>query len=252
MQSEMENMHKYGLVGRDIAYSFSRQYFSEKFEALGLENHSYENFDIASINDFLDKIKPTEGLKGLNVTIPYKEEIIPFLDELDEEALKIGAINTVKISEKGRLKGFNTDVYGFENALKPLLKKHHDKALILGTGGASKAVHYVLEKFDITVLFVSRNPQKEGQIAYKDLSKKLLKEYNIIINCTPLGTFPEVERCPNVPFRFLDERHLLYDLIYNPSETRFLKKGKKMGCTVSNGEKMLQLQAEKAWRIWNS
>jgi len=250
MRKRQIEKHNFGLIGKNISYSFSKQYFTDKFNVLDLHGHTYRNFDIQHIEEFHDIIKNTKNLKGLNVTIPYKEEIIDFLDELDPEARKIGAINTIKILGNKKLKGFNTDVYGFENSMKPSLKPEHKRALILGTGGASKAIDFVLKKFNIATLFVSRDPEGEGQIAYNQLTKSILQRHTIIINCTPLGTYPDIELCPNIPYQFLTSDHILYDLIYNPVETSFLKKGKEMGCTTINGLKMLELQAEKSWEIW--
>ena len=241
-------MHKFGLVGKNISYSFSENYFTKKFKNLGLNNHEYYTYDIQSIQDFPDII--SWDIMGLNVTIPYKEKIIDFLDEIDDEARKIGAVNTIKIIKNNKLKGFNTDVYGFEESLRPLVETYHKKALILGTGGASKAVAFVLQKLNIDHLVVSRNPNKD-QLSYGDLTKNILKNYKIIINCTPLGTFPEVDTFPNLPYQFLSEKHLLYDLIYNPAKTRFLLEGEKRGANTHNGLKMLELQAEKSWEIWN-
>ncbi len=238
----------FGLVGRNISYSFSRGYFSEKFKNLNLSNYEYLNFDIQKIDEFPQIIKQPY-LSGLNVTIPYKEEVFSYMDKISKKAKKIGAINTIKITKKGKLKGFNTDEYGFRNSLKPLLKKHHKKALILGTGGASKAVAYALKKLKIKYKFVSRT-KDENHFLYSDLSKEILKKYTLIINCTPLGTHPNIEVCPKIPYEFLTKKHLLYDLVYNPKESLFLKKGKKQGATIKNGQQMLELQAEKAWKIW--
>lgn len=214
---------------------------------LGLEEYSYENFDINHIEEVVQVFRQ-DHLKGLNVTIPYKEQIIPYLDELDPKAEKIGAINTIKITEKG-LKGFNTDAFGFQKSLEPLLRPHHTKALILGTGGASKAVRFVLEELGIEATYVSRNPKK-GQFTYTDLNQKILLEHNIIINCTPLGTSPNIEAKPDIPYQFITKNHLLYDLIYNPAKTTFLALGEAQGATSCNGYEMLVLQAEKAWEIW--
>jgi shikimate dehydrogenase len=247
MGKDLRPKHKYGLIGKDISYSFSKNYFTSKFNELGLNNHEYVNYDLKSIDEFKD-IKSKE-VKGLNVTIPYKEGIIEFLDEIDDEAKLIGAVNTIKIDNKGNLTGFNTDVYGFEESLKPRLNKSHKKALVLGTGGASKAVCFVLDKLKIDYLLVSRNPEK-SQISYTDLNKGLLEKYTIIINCTPQGTYPKVDECPKIPYNYITKKHLLYDLIYNPEKTRFLKEGEKRGADISNGLKMLELQAEKSWNIW--
>ena len=247
MGKDLKPKHKFGLIGKDISYSFSKNYFTLKFKKLGLNDYEYVNFDLKSIDEFKDLI--SKELKGLNVTIPYKESIINFLDEIDDEAKLIGAVNTIKIDKRGRLTGFNTDVYGFEESLKPRLKKSHKKALVLGTGGASKAVCYVLDKLKIDYLLVSRSPEKT-QISYTDLNRSLLEKYTIIINCTPLGTYPKVEEYPKIPYDCITKKHLLYDLIYNPEKTRFLKEGEKRGADISNGLKMLELQAEKSWKIW--
>lgn len=250
---EKEEKNKlFGLVGKNISYSFSKGYFANKFEKQGLTNCNYVNFDIKSIKDFLKIIHQNKfELKGANVTIPYKEEIIPFLDKVSKSANKIGAVNTIKITKKGFLKGYNTDVFGFENAIKPLLNKHHKRALILGTGGASKAVAFVLKRNKIKYKFVSRNPKIKKEISYKDLDEVFINRYKIIINCTPLGTHPNIKESPNIPYKFLTSKHLLFDLIYNPAETSFLSKGKEQGATIKNGLEMLELQAEKSWEIWN-
>ena len=250
--AEKENKHLYALVGKNISYSFSRGYFTKKFEKLALKNHEYINFDIQSIHELPQKIKENKKkLKGMNVTIPYKLEVFNFLDKIDKKALKVGAVNTIKITKKGRLKGYNTDVYGFKKSLKPLLKKHHKKALILGTGGASKAVAFVLENLGIKYKFVSRNPEGKKQISYLEITKEIIQDTHLIINSTPLGTYPNTEACPDIPYEFISNKHVLYDLIYNPSETTFLKKGKERGAVTKNGLEMLELQAEKAWGIWN-
>lgn len=245
-----KKMRKFGLLGKNISYSFSRNYFENKFKNENIVNVTYENFDISTIESFPVIISETKNLRGLNVTIPYKEAIIPLLDKLDPTAKNIGAVNTIKITKKGLLKGYNTDYYGFKNSLKPLLKKQHKKALILGTGGASKAVAYALKKLNIEYRFVSRT-LTGNTIKYESLNKDIIASHLIIINCTPLGTFPNITDCPNIPYNFLTKDHILYDLIYNPEETQFLKNGIPRGCTVTNGLKMLQLQAEKSWKIWN-
>ena len=250
-EKKQNSQHLFGLLGRDISYSFSNGYFKEKFEELKLKNHQYQNIDIQSIERFPELLKQHKTISGMNVTIPYKEEVIPFLDEIDPEALEIGAVNTIKFLENGKLKGFNTDVFGFFNSLRPLLEEHHEKALILGTGGASKAIAYALEKLHIDFLFVSRNPNTQHEISYSNLSQELISTHTIIINCTPLGTFPETDLCPNIPYQFITSNHLLYDLIYNPAITTFLQKGKIKGAKIKNGLEMLQLQADKSWEIWN-
>jgi shikimate dehydrogenase len=241
----------FGLLGKNISYSFSRGYFTEKFEKLNLKKHKYLNFDIQQIKDFPLIIGKENNLKGINVTIPYKEEIIPFLDKLDETAKKIGAVNTIKFTRRGNLKGYNSDVVGFENSIKPLLQSHHKKALILGTGGASKAIAYALNKNNMKFKFVSRNPEGKNEISYNSLTQDILLNYTVIINCTPLGTFPAIEKYPDIPYQFITEAHLLYDLIYNPEISTFLSKGKEKGAIIKNGFEMLQLQAEESWRIWN-
>ncbi|MCF6222251.1 MAG: shikimate dehydrogenase [Flavobacteriaceae bacterium] len=244
---------KFGLLGKNISYSFSKNYFTEKFIKLNLRNHSYLNFDIPTIDDFPVILNDhIQNLKGINVTIPYKQEIFRYLDEVDVDAKKIGAVNTIKILDDFKLKGFNTDVYGFENSLKPLLKNDMQNALILGTGGASKAVAFVLNKLQISYNFVSRDPQNQQTIAYKDIDNNLINTCKLIINCTPLGTFPKVENLPDLPYHLLSQEHLLYDLIYNPAITSFLQKGKNFGAMIKNGEDMLKLQAERSWEIWNT
>ena len=242
-------MRKFGLIGRNISYSFSRNYFSEKFLREGISG-SYENFDLKNISEFPAVLKENPELKGLNVTIPYKEEIIPFLDSLDPVASEIGAVNTIKLETSGRLIGYNTDYFGFAEALKPYLKEHHKKALILGTGGASKAIAYALKTLDIEYKFVSRKASEE-KLSYEELNEQMLKEYTLLVNCSPLGTFPKTEEHPKIPFQHLTRNHLIFDLIYNPPQTRFMELAKDQGATVVNGQKMLELQAEKAWDIWN-
>lgn len=239
----------FGLVGRNISYSFSAGYFKEKFTQLNLE-HTYRNFDIDDIEDLRDIIANTKGLKGLNVTIPYKEEVIALLGGLSKKAKKIGAVNTITISKKGKTKGYNTDWFGFKKALKPLLKKRHKKALILGTGGASKAVAFALRELKIEYDFVSRDGS-EYILSYNDLTIDVYDEYQIIINTTPLGTFPNVNECPPLNYRLFTKDHIAFDLVYNPEETLFLKKAKENGAKIKNGYDMLVYQAEKAWAIWN-
>lgn len=241
-------MKTFGLIGKNISYSFSRTYFTEKFKKENIDA-KYYNFDLEEINQFRDVIKEMPDLQGLNVTIPYKQEIIIFLDDLAPEAKEIGAVNTIKVNGN-RLIGYNTDYIGFSESIKPLLKSHHNKALILGTGGASKAIAYALRKLDIEYKFVSRDSGK-GKLSYNDLSEEIIKDHNIIINTTPVGTFPDVEEYPKFPVGYLTKNHLVYDLIYNPEITQLLALAKKQGATVKNGLKMLELQAESAWNIWN-
>ena len=243
----------FGLLGKDIEYSFSRGYFTEKFEKLDLQKCKYVNFDIQKIEDFTAVIKEGgDSLGGINVTIPYKEEVMKYLDKLDETAKAIGAVNTIKFTKRGNLKGYNSDVVGFEKSIFPLIKKHHKRALILGTGGASKAIAYALKKNDIKFKFVSRKPEGKKEISYQDLTEEMMEKYQVIINSSPVGTSPNTERCPDIPYQFITENHLLYDLIYNPEVTTFLAKGKAQGATIKNGYEMLQLQAEESWRIWNT
>lgn len=248
-----KKMHKrYGLLGKDIGYSFSRGYFTEKFEKLNIKNSEYLNFDIPTIENFevlIEANKPQ--LQGMNVTIPYKEAVIPYLDIIDKTARKIGAVNTIKFTKRGLLKGYNTDVFGFENSLKPLLKEHHTHALVLGTGGASKAISFSLKQLGIKYKFVSRTPKRKKEIAYNDLTEHVLTKYTVIINSSPVGTFPAVDLKPQIPYQFITDKHLLYDLIYNPALTGFLKEGKERGAQIKNGSQMLALQAEESWRIWN-
>lgn len=244
-------MRKFGLIGKDISYSFSRNYFKDKFENESITNALYKNFDLESIDLFETKLKLDKEIKGFNVTIPYKESIIPFLDKLNKKAKAIGAVNTIRISKKGKYIGYNTDAYGFKNTLKPHLKSHHKKALILGTGGASKAIAYTLKALKIDFVFVSRNPSKDNEISYASLTQEQVKNTHIIINSTPLGTHPNTDAHPDIPYQSLNENHILFDLIYNPSETKFLAFGKEKGATIINGLRMLELQAEKSWQIWN-
>jgi len=243
-------MSDFGLIGKHISYSFSKTYFTTKFENENLP-FSYDNFDIEDIKAFANILKSNPHLKGLNVTIPYKEKIIPFLDDLDKKAAKIGAVNTIKISPTGRLKGYNTDYYGFKKSITPFLKSHHKSALILGTGGASKAIAYALKKMKIDFDYVSRSPKSKAKFLYSDLNDNIIKSYQIIINCTPIGTHPNVNECPDIPYESMTSKHLLYDLIYNPSQTKFMTCGEVKGATSCNGYDMLKLQAEKAWKIWN-
>jgi len=239
-------MKTYGLIGKNIDYSFSRNYFNNKFKNDNILNSQYINFDI----DNLYKLNNifNQNNKGYNVTIPYKKEIIPYLDSLDFHAEKIGAVNTIKI-ENGKKIGFNTDWIGFKKSIEPLLKTHHSQALILGTGGSSKAVAYALEQLQIIYKTVSRN---KGDFAYDELRQKILSEYLLIINCTPLGTFPVVDVAPEIPYQYLTDKHLAYDLIYNPAETLFLKNCREKGAVTKNGLEMLEIQAEESWKIWNS
>jgi shikimate dehydrogenase len=245
------SMHKLGLLGKNISYSFSKEYFKNKFINEKIDNISYNNFDIEDINLFPSIINETEGLKGMNVTIPYKEAVIPFLDKLNKKAKAIGAVNTIKITKKGKLIGYNTDCYGFKKSIAPYLNENHKSALILGTGGASKAVIYSLKKLGIKCHYVSRNASKKVSYTYSELNEDIIKQHLIIVNCSPVGTFPNINDCPNIPYSGITNNHVLYDLIYNPSQTKFLKLGKEKKATTINGLNMLKLQAEKAWSIWD-
>jgi shikimate dehydrogenase len=240
----------FGLLGKNIEYSFSRHYFTEKFKAEHL-NHSYQNFDLPSLAQFSELIAKTPNLKGMNVTIPYKESIIAYLNNLDETAQKIGAVNTIKIAENGDLTGFNTDYFGFQKSLEKFLPLKKNKALILGTGGASKAISFALSELGFQFTFVGRK-EKANTITYDSLDGSAIEKHLLIVNCTPLGTFPDVEAFPPIPYKNITSDHLLFDLIYNPTETEFLKRGKKQGAKTTNGLQMLEFQAEKAWEIWNS
>ena len=224
-------MKKYGLLGYPLGHSFSRNYFNQKFEAEKIDAE-YLNFEIPEIKEIKNVIKENPELNGLNVTIPYKEQVIPYLDDLDEDARQIGAVNVIKFSKglfgKVKLKGYNSDIIGFKQSIEPLLKEHHRKALILGTGGASKAVFQGLKQLGVAATFVSRKA-KEFCITYEEITPKTMEQYTVIVNTTPLGMYPNVNACPNIPYDLLTSDHLLYDLLYNPDETLFMRKGKEKG-----------------------
>lgn len=243
-------MRKFGLIGYPLTHSFSCKYFTEKFLREHRTDCAYDNYPLVSIELLPSLIEKETEIKGLNVTIPYKESVKPFLNELDDTAAFVGAVNCIDITSN-IYKGYNTDVIGFELSLKPLLKAHHRQALILGTGGASKAVAYVLSKLGIAYKLVSRNRSGDYWI-YDDLDKEIIQEHTVIINTTPLGTSPDIFSIPDIPYQFLSSEHLLYDLVYNPAETVFLQKGKEQGATIKNGYEMLELQAEASWKIWNN
>jgi shikimate dehydrogenase len=246
-------MKKYGLIGYPLGHSFSRRFFNEKFAAEGMDAE-YVNFEIPRIEEFPAVIQQHADLQGLNVTIPYKQQVIPYLDELNDDARQIGAVNVIKIirPDKGevRLVGCNSDVMGFTGSIRPLLKPHHRKALILGTGGASKAVRHGLHKLGLDTVYVSRRKQP-GQLTYEELTPEVMADYTVIVNCSPVGMYPHVDECPQIPYDLLTPRHLLFDLIYNPDVTLFMQKGSERGATVKNGLEMLHLQALGAWEIWN-
>lgn len=241
-------MRHFGLIGYPLSHSFSKRYFSEKFQKEHIADCVYENYPLPSIRLFPQLIEK-EHVEGLNVTIPHKESVIPYLDYLDPAAEKVAAVNCIHFKDK-KSTGFNTDIIGFKRSLKPVLQAHHRYALILGTGGASKAVAFVLSDLNISFQYVSRH-KKENHFTYADLNEDIIRQHTLIINTTPLGTSPDVNKCPDIPYRFLSNEHLLYDLIYNPPETLFLQKGKERGAVIKNGYEMLQLQAEASWEIWN-
>lgn len=246
-------MKLFGLIGHPLSHSFSKKYFEEKFKKEGIEDCKYELFDLENCTELARVIDSNPDLIGLNVTIPHKEKAISLLDEIDSIAQEIGAVNTIRIDQfSKKLKGYNTDYFGFKNSLKPFLNHHHERALILGTGGASKAVEYALKDLNISCLKVSRNPQYDNEISYDEVNEFVILHHKLIVNTTPLGMSPNTTDCPNIPYEQLSENHFLYDLVYNPDETVFLRKGREKGCLTLNGLSMLKLQAEKAWEIWNS
>ena len=245
-------MNIYGLIGKTLHHSFSKRYFSEKFRSENLTDFQYRNFEIKNLSGEIPALKNNPELKGLNVTIPYKTEIIPFLDNLSEESREINACNCIKISD-GKWSGYNTDIIGFEKSFTPFLKPFQQKALILGTGGASNAVAFVLKKLNIAFVKVSRTKSvSDSIISYEDISEKTMKDFQIVVNTTPVGTFPNVNECPPLPYEFVTDRHYFFDLIYNPAKTLFLSLAEKHGSFIENGDKMLMIQAEESWRIWQS
>lgn len=248
-------MKLYGLLGYPLGHSFSAKYFAEKFAKKGIDA-TYKNFEFAEVADAVAYLLQQDDLQGFNVTIPHKQAIMPYLNGLSAEAEAIGAVNVVCVKRDAdgmvKLLGCNSDVVGFSNSIQPLLRpKLHSKALVLGTGGASKAVMYGLRKLGVEPIYVSRTP-KEGQLTYNDLTPEVMRDYKVIVNCTPLGMYPKVDACPDIPYQYLTPDHLLYDLVYNPLETLFMKRGAAQGAVVKNGLEMLHLQAEAAWVDWNS
>ena len=245
-------MDKYGLIGYPLSHSFSIGYFNEKFANENIDAQ-YINFEIPSIDNLVEVLSSNPQLRGLNVTIPYKEQVIRYLDSISPEAQAIGAVNVIRVSQKGNqtfLRGFNSDVIGFTKSIEPLLERYHRKALILGTGGAAKAVDYGLKSLGLETQMVSRS-RKTGAITYDDVKAETIEEYNVLVNCTPLGLYPNVDLCPTLPYNAMNSRTLLYDLLYNPDETLFMRKGREQGATVKNGLEMLLLQAFASWEFWN-
>ncbi len=245
-------MDKYGLIGYPLGHSFSISYFNQKFIDEGIDA-LYENFEIQTIEALLEVLSSNPNLRGLNVTIPYKQKVISYLDSISPEARAIGAVNVIRVEHDGHrtiLKGYNSDVIGFTQSIEPMLEKWHKKALILGTGGASKAIDYGLKALGLETVFVSRF-KRPGTVLYKDVTPEVIKEYNVIVNCTPCGMYPHTEECPELPYEAMDNHTILYDLIYNPDETLFMKKGKVHGANTKNGLEMLLLQAFASWEFWN-
>ncbi|MBK9191914.1 MAG: shikimate dehydrogenase [Crocinitomicaceae bacterium] len=240
---------QFGLIGKKLGHSFSKDFFEKKFQLLNLDA-TYRNFELERIED-VKSLFADPTIEGLNVTIPYKQSFIPFLDSLDPVAERVGAVNCIQL-KNGKSKGFNTDVFGFSQAIKPFLESHHERALILGTGGASRAVEFVLAELGLAVFFISRHPKNDNEFAWSDINENMVQSCGIIVNTTPVGMFPEVNQCPEFPFEYLNPTHLVMDLIYNPKETELLKRAKAAGASVINGESMLFQQAEKSWEIWNS
>jgi shikimate dehydrogenase len=242
-------LRKFGLIGRSLSHSFSQSYFEKKFLSEGITDASYQLLEKSNLDNIADWLIHQQ-FRGVNVTIPYKEEIIPHLHLCTDEAREIGAVNCIVIQD-GKLIGHNTDAYGFEVSIRPFLENKYERALILGNGGASKAIAFTLKKWNIPFWMATRKPTQPHHFAWTDLNDEMMKHFKLIINCTPLGTYPNVHECPPIPYSALTEEHFLYDLIYNPEETAFLQKGKAQGALVMNGLPMLRLQAEKSWSIWN-
>ncbi|MBN2167570.1 MAG: shikimate dehydrogenase [Marinilabiliaceae bacterium] len=246
-------MRTFGLIGYPLSQSFSQKYFTEKFDQENI-NARYLNFPIASIDELPGLIQHHPYIAGLNVTIPYKEQVFKYLTEIDAIAKDIAAVNVIKFTwnkSHAILKGYNTDTIGFTNSLTPLLKTNHTKALILGTGGAAKSVAYSLKKLGILYRYVSRNPQGSSQVSYNSLTREIIESFPLIINSSPLGMYPNIETYPDIPYMYITNNHLLYDLVYNPEITEFLRRGKEHGAQIKNGLEMLHIQAQEAWKIWN-
>ena len=243
-------MRLFGLIGYPLSHSFSKKYFTEKFEQEEISECRYDLFPIKTIDELPLLVRNNPKLEGLNITIPYKKQVLSFLDASNIPD-GLDACNCINITD-GNLVGYNTDVTGFERSLKPLLKSYHKKALVLGNGGATAAVIFVLEKLGISFEIVSRKLHDGSTFTYRDIDKKIIAENTLIVNTTPLGMYPDTEACAEIPYQFISDKHLLYDLVYNPEKTLFLKKGEERGAKIKNGEEMLILQAEESWRIWNS
>ncbi len=246
----------FGLIGNPLEHSFSKKYFTEKFIKEGTKGNNYRLFPLEKASDLIELVQTDKTLCGLNVTIPFKRDVLALLDQIEAEANAIGAVNTIKIirnieEDTCKLIGYNTDVYGFKTSIMPLLKKMHLHALVLGTGGSARAVCYALKELGISCLQVSREPKNDEDLSYQELNEELIKQHTLIINCTPIGMFPDINLCPDIPFNSIGPEHLVYDLIYNPIETRLLKKCREKGAIIKNGMEMLELQAEKSWEIWN-
>jgi shikimate dehydrogenase len=244
-------MRLFGLIGYPLSHSFSKKYFSEKFEKEGLTDCRYELFQIDSIEKFPGILQVHPELEGLNVTVPYKRQVLSYLDSAENISAELDACNCIDI-KNGKLIGYNTDIIGFEKSFTPLLKLYHKKVLVLGNGGAAAAVIFVLKKLAIDFIIVSRELHDNSALTYQDIDERVMRECHIIINTTPAGMYPNATTCPAIPYRFISEKHLLYDLVYNPAKTLFLQKGEERGATIKNGEEMLILQAEESWRIWNA
>ena len=246
---------KYGLIGFPLGHSFSKVFFNKKFMSEGIDAE-YFNFEIKNVNELKHILRENPDLCGLNVTLPYKMDVIPLLDSVTENARNIGAVNVIKFKKGGlfgklQLEGHNSDITGFKQSIEPMLNETHRKALILGTGGASKAIYHGLKQLGIESTFVSRK-QQNSELTYDEITRETIEDYTVIVNTTPLGMFPKVDFCPDIPYEYLTSNHILYDLIYNPDETLFMKKGKEYGAVVKNGLEMLLLQAFISWEIWNS
>lgn len=242
-------MDKYGIIGYPLGHSFSKGFFTEKFAREGIDAQ-YLNFEIPDVGMLRDILRENPELRGLNVTLPHKQVVIPLLDDLSEDAREIGAVNVIRI-RNGNLKGYNSDIIGFTESIKRLLQPWHTKALVLGTGGASKAICVGLNRLGIRWTYVTRSPH-EGMFAYTDLSPAVMADHTVIVNCSPVGMFPKVDAAPAIPYELLTPKHLLFDLVYNPEDTLFMQKGREQGATVKNGLEMLHLQAKASWEFWGN